>query len=274
MLRSLLTFCLVIIIILPLQAQRTLIKIDPDLRANSERMKIKRKGIRSFGRYEFGPYKVISGKKGWGKAQTKSPLFGRTSEYKSSQKQHFVFVEYTGDSVFCNIEVRTSIKEVNHESSFVFREIFKWHDYEIQESYTSYHALFKSNKWDDDWNLIIVSPAKLPVDEESYEIEEDIYAWDNKTDYKSILTNGETTYWLRRVTEFEDNGKRSMYELMGPDLTLGWEFILNDEAVAAVRFIPMNHMYSWIHVKLDKKQRLLLAAATTALCSRFLDTTR
>lgn len=255
----------------PVQGQRMQIDIDDALRANSERLKIKRKGIRSFGRYEFGNYKVISGKKGWGKSQVKSPLFGRTSTYKSTQKQHFVFVEQGGDTVFCNIDVRTSIKEVDHETSFLYREIFKWHEYEIQESFTSYHAVFSSNAWETDWSLIIVSPANLPVDVESEQIEEDIVVWDNKTDYKSILTNGETTYWLRRITSFIDNGKRSVYQLMGPRLTLGWEYALGREALAAVRFVPLNHMYSWMHNKLDKNQRLLLAAASTALCSRFLD---
>ncbi len=240
-------------------------------------MKIKRKGIRSFGRYEFGPYKVISGKKGWRKSETKSPLFVRTSAYKSSQKQHFVFVEIAGDTVHCNIDVRTSIQEVDHEKSFVIREIFKWHEYEITESYNAYNAVFTSVNWNSDWNLIIVSPAQLPENDDISEeddillIEKDVFVWDNKTDYKAILTNGEQTYWLRRITAFEDNGKRSIYQLMGPSLTLGWEFIKEDEALAAVRFVPMNHTYSWIHNKVDKDQKLLLAAATTALCSRFLD---
>jgi Icc-related predicted phosphoesterase len=46
-----------------------------------------RKGVSSVGKYEFGPYKVISGKGGIEKTTRKSPLFTDDSSIKSSPKK-------------------------------------------------------------------------------------------------------------------------------------------------------------------------------------------
>ncbi len=62
------------------------IRLDDDLKANSKQMQAKRKGISSVGKYEFGPYRVVSGKGGWEKTTRKSPLFSDNSSIKMSTR--------------------------------------------------------------------------------------------------------------------------------------------------------------------------------------------
>ncbi len=82
-----------------------LIKIDESLKVNSQQVRAKRKGISSVGKYEFGNYKVISGKGGWETTTSKSPLFSDNSSIKSSSKKSFVFVHEKGDTAIANISV-------------------------------------------------------------------------------------------------------------------------------------------------------------------------
>ena len=49
----------------PSSSAQKKIYIDELLKLNSEPMKAKRKGSESVGKYEFGSYKVVSGKLGW-----------------------------------------------------------------------------------------------------------------------------------------------------------------------------------------------------------------
>ncbi len=87
-----------------------LVRIDESLKLNSQQMRAKRKGISSVGKYEFGTYKVISGKGGWEKTTQKSPLFSDNSSIKYSTSKSFVFVSDEADTSFANISVAENVE--------------------------------------------------------------------------------------------------------------------------------------------------------------------
>ena len=105
----LLIFCFQYSFTLSSTAQK-LIRIDENLKLNSEQMRAKRKGISSVGKYEFGSYKVISGKGGWEKSSSKSPLFSDDSSSKYSTRKSFVFVGEEADTSIANITVAENVE--------------------------------------------------------------------------------------------------------------------------------------------------------------------
>lgn len=245
---------------LEIDAQRRFLQIDKDLRENSERMKITIEDIGDIGRFKFGPYRQISSNKGWKEITQEAPFFGSSSEWKSSQKQHFVLVENEGDTIFTNIDVKTFIKvEYNN---FIFREVFEWNNSWVTEGFTIYSANMSSKKVNSDWNLSAMNQEAVDTDGE---IERDYNA-----EEKIFLTNGEMIIKIKPVTKYE-NDKRAIYSfIVGLKFPLGYEFFLNEQSIGALRLVPLKHMYFWVHNDLNKEMKFILAASATTLCARFL----
>lgn len=109
--------CILIFFVQSSAAQK-LIRIDGDLKSNSQQLKAKRKGISSVGKYEFGSYIVISGKGGVGKTTQKSPLFSDNSSIQYTTSKSFVFVNEQGDTAFASIHVAENVEIDGAAGSF------------------------------------------------------------------------------------------------------------------------------------------------------------
>src|SRR5215470_4877475 len=84
-------------------SQNHMMKLEDSLKVNSEFMEAKRKSIGGAGKYEFGPYKIISSKKGATITKEKSKFFSKISEEESKQVSSFVFTGHETDTVEANL---------------------------------------------------------------------------------------------------------------------------------------------------------------------------
>jgi hypothetical protein len=229
-----------------------LIRIDENLKLNSPQLRAKSKGISSIGKYEFGPYRVISGKGGWEKTSHGTPLFSDNSYIKSSSKKSFVFVSDEADTTFANISVAENI-EIDG-GSWVIRTFTPWSDAEVKNGEGIYECTFSFSSDTILWNLLVIYPLAAEVD--------GFYQMDDHTFFRGILTDNNT---LIEITEINVNekGKNS---LLNP--VLGYEFWLDSRSLAAVQVLPNNRWYVWIRFDLDSDLKFLLASAATAMLVR------
>lgn len=63
LLTSIISLLLIMIYTSSVYGQK-IMRLDNELKANSKPMEDKRKGISSVGKYQFGPYRIVSGKAG------------------------------------------------------------------------------------------------------------------------------------------------------------------------------------------------------------------
>jgi hypothetical protein len=228
------------------------VRIDDSLKKNSQKMQAKRKGISSVGKYEFGPYKVISGKGGWEKTTQKSPLFSDNSSIKSSTKKAFVFVSDEADTSIVNISVAENVA-IDGGSWFI-RTFTPWSDAEVKNGEGVFESTFSFSSDTVVWNLLAIYPVAAEVD--------GIYQTDDHTFFRGILTDNNT---LIEITEINENeqGKNSF---LNP--VLGYEFWLDSKSLAAVQVLPANRWYVWIRDDLDSDLKFLLGSAATAMLVR------
>lgn len=225
------------------------IKIDPQLKANSKPMPAKRKGFTDVGRYQFGDYQVISGKSGWTKTTTKSPLFQDRTSSNSSKKQSFVFVDNQADTAFANTLIRENV--TSYDNDLFARTFLTWNRAELIEGKGIYETDFKISSDTSDWKLVVIYPLAVEMNNEIYK--------DYKTQFKGILTNNKTYIEIRSVIENE-NGKKPF---LNP--VLGYEFWIGSESVAAVQVMPISNTNVWIKEDLDPKLKFVLASGAAAL---------
>lgn len=229
-----------------------MIRIDQALKLNSQEMRAKRKGVSSVGKYEFGPYKVISGKGGWEKTTRKSPLFSDDSSIKSSTKKSFVFVNDQKDTAIANISVAENV-EIDAGSWFI-RTFTSWSDAEVKNGEGIFECTFSFSSDTASWNLLAIYPVAAEVD--------GMIQMDDHTFFRGILTNNNT---LIEVAEINVNqeGKNSF---LNP--VLGYEFWQDSKSLAAVQVMPGNRWYIWIRKDLDADLEFVLASAVTAMLVR------
>lgn len=226
-----------------------LIKIDEALKLNSQAMKAKRKGVSSVGKYEFGSYKVISGKGGWEKSSSKSPMFSDNSSSKSSTKKSFVFVNDKADTATANISVAENV-EIDG-GSWLLRTFTPWSDAEVEVGEGVFTCDFSFSFDTAQWSMMAIYPVAAEVD--------GIFQTDDQTFFRGILTNNQIVIDITEVTVNEE-GKSS---LLNP--VLGYEFWKDSRSVAAVQVLPGNRYYVWIREGLDPELTFMLASAATAM---------
>jgi hypothetical protein len=225
------------------------IKIDELLKLNSQQMTVKRKGVSSVSKYEFGPYKVISGKGGWEKTTQKSPLFSDNTSMESSSKKSFVFVNDMADTCIANIRVAENI-EID-EGSWFFRTFTNWSVTEVQKAEGVFETVFSFSADTTLWNLVVIYPTAVEID--------GTYQSDDQTEFRGLLTDSHTLIEIEQITERED-GKDSMFNPF-----LGYEFWQGTRSLAAVQAMPLNKWYVWIRDDLDPELKFVLASAATAM---------
>lgn len=231
---------------------QNLIKIDERLKLNSEQMRAKRKGVSSVGKYEFGNYKVISGKGGWEKTTSKSQLFGDNSSIQSSSRSSFVFVNDRSDSAIANISVAENI-EIDQDSWFL-RTFTTWAEAEVKNGEGIFTCDFSFSSDTALWTLVAIYPVSAEVD--------GIYQMDDHTTFRGMLSNMHTQIEIAEI-QVNEEGKNP---LLNP--VLGYEFWLDSRSLAAVQVLPANRWYVWIREDLDPDLKFVLASAATALLVR------
>ena len=231
-----------------------LIRIDEDLKRNSQQVRAKRKGLSSVGKYEFGPYKVISGKGGWKKTTQKSSLFSDNSSIKSSTTKSFVFASEQGDTAYANIVVAENVK-IDGGSWFI-RTFTPWSDAEVKNGEGIFECALSLSSDTVPWSLVAIYPVAVEVD--------GIYQTDDHTFFRGLLTDNNTQIEIAEinVNEAGDNS------FLNP--VQGYEFWLDSRSLAAVQVLPANRWYVWIREDLDPDLKFLLAGAATALLVRLM----
>ncbi|HET9825534.1 MAG TPA: hypothetical protein VFP87_09370 [Chitinophagaceae bacterium] len=219
-------------------------KISDSLRAHSEFWEAKRRSVGAAGKYEFGPYKIISGHKGFTTTKTKSKLFSRFSEEESKQKSSFVFTDQK-DTLVVNISDQSILHVERAPAGMVFDRrgitIEPVNEAKITTSQNNFSAIISPNSDAGEW-VILYGLVRDSLKQKHY-----VYA----------LTDGTTEIELRDVNVGAD-GKTSMMWTYH-----GYEFFLNGRAVAAVQTAAKQ--YVWLANDLDPKMKTILAVAMTAM---------
>ena len=229
-----------------------LIKIDESLKTNSHEIRAKRKGVSSVGKYEFGTYKVISGKGGWEKTSSKSPLFSDNSSIKSSTKNSFVFVNEKADTALVNISVAENV-EIDG-GSWLIRTFTPWSDAEVKNGEGVFECTFSFSSDTAQWSLVAIYPVAAEVD--------GMYQLDDHTFFRGILTDNQSLIEIAEIT-INEEGKNPF---LNP--VLGYEFWHDSRCLAAVQVLPANRWYVWIRDDLDPDLEFVLASAVTAMLVR------
>ncbi len=244
----LLFICLQVAFVSSLTAQR-MIKIDGQLKDKSQAMIAKRKGFRAVGKYEFGPYKVISGKANWTKGFTNSPLFGRDTYSGSSTKKSFVLINDKADTCIANILVVVNIQ--TEEKSSLLGVLLNQKDFVVNEGEGIYETVFSFSNDTTQWKLDVIYPLSVEQD--------GISKRDNHTKFKGVLTADTSLIEIREV-DIINEGNNSF---LNP--VKGYEFWQDDVSVAAVQFMPMNRMFVRIRNDLDESFQFILSSAVVAV---------
>jgi hypothetical protein len=245
---ALMVICLQVAFIQASFAQKT-IKIDAQLKAKSQPMTVKRKGLVNVGRYEFGIYKVISGKTGGQTTRTRSPFFGDNTSINSSENKSFVFINGTADTTIANIHITENIK--TYDGNWFSRTFLNWNDSQIEKGQGIFETAFEFSADTTSWKLAVIYPLAIEQNGNIY--------LDNNTKFKGVLTDTKTFIEIKEVSVNED-GKKAM---LSP--VLGYEFWLDSKSVAAVQVSPIHKSIVWISDDLDNRLKFILASGAVAL---------
>jgi hypothetical protein len=232
-----LIMCVLLIVIYSLSATaQKIMKLDNQLKANSQPMEAKRKGVSTIGKYQFGPYKIVSGKAGWTTSKSSKRFFSFETETESRKKSSFVFVANDKDSVLVNTATNTKAKETS---------IGNWTN--LNQSNDNYIILITPSNDTTEWKMIVVFKSGSEV----------------KSNYKSdgTLTDGIANIEIRAVKQWDD-GATAAFKLI-----IGYEFYLDNQAIAAVQasIDTMKKKYVWLDQNLSEHMKLVLAAASASL---------
>ncbi len=242
------------------------LNIDSVLKANSTPIKIKRKGISAIGKYEFDGYKLISGKAGWITSKSKTSIKS-DSKIESKNKQSFVFVNQVNDSVIVNSAINTEAEilvdsiiniwvgdviAIEAKNNFFNRTFFNWSGRTLNKGSEKFVANLLFLKDNTSWNLSMISPIMVEVD--------GVYQMDTSTEFKAVLSDGTSEIEIIKIHHIE-GAKISL--IRGP--SMGYEFYLNNKAVASIQYAPRDRLFIWFHSDLDERLKFVLASVSTAL---------
>jgi hypothetical protein len=226
-------------------SQKKMMRVAPELIANSKPMEAKRKGISTVSKYEFGPYKIVSGKAGWTRTKSRSRIFSGVTESQSKSKLSFLFVANNRDSVQVNTISTTDTRELDLNRGFRLGNA-DWGQV-LQNNTEKYLATIDLANDTTSWNMAMVTAVGTEV---------------LGSRFKGVLTSTVQTYEIQEVIHFND-GKINSFGFI-----LGYEFLQNGKVVAAVQGGTNTFLktFVWIDNRLDEStQRLLATAAATVL---------
>ena len=222
-------------------------KLDDDLKANSEQMEAKLKGMSRVGKYEFGPYKIVSGKAGWGTTKWSENKSNSETYSESKSKLSFVFTVNGKDTILVNTTTNKKFNE--SESKSLLGDMTT-----LNKSIDNYIALISPSYDTTGWEMILVSSTGAEVE--------------GKFRAEGVLTNGVTNIQIREIKQWED-GKNTTFKMI-----CGYGFFRDNTEIAAVQsnFDLSPKKFVWLRQNLDEQMKSILAAASAALMVHTIDT--
>jgi hypothetical protein len=210
--------------------------LDNGLKENSKPIEVKRKGFSSIGKYEFGPYRIVSGKAGWTTTRSNKRFFSFETTSESKKKSSFVFVANGKDTLQVNTSTNTKLSETNIAD-------WSW----INQSNDNYVAVIATTSDTAVWRLMLVSISGEAVE--------------GNFRAAGILTDGVKEIQIREIKQWND-GKSPALKLI-----CGYEFFLDNNSIAAVQssIDTFQKKFVWLHQTLDEPMKSVLAAAAAAL---------
>jgi hypothetical protein len=228
-----------------------IMKLDTALKANSEMLVVKTKAAVVVGnilKYKFGPYEVVSTRAGWISSKNRKNFFDRVEKAKSKQQSSFVMLINDKDSITGSLSINTQADYLWERYLMVEKSSLSIKtEPELKSSTKNVIASISLPGDTTEWNIIYVS--KLNPDSSS------------RVNKYGVITDGITSIEIGEVHQWE-NAKERVWQL-----TKGFEFYLNEEAIAAVQ-TPMDTFqkkYVWMKNGLDNKFRNLVAATAVIL---------
>jgi hypothetical protein len=217
-----------------------IMKLDDDLKANSKPIEAKLKGISRVGKYEFSPYRIVSGKTGWGTSKSSKDKFNSETMTESKSKASFVFTVNDKDSILVNTTTNTKFSE--SESNFLFGDVTT-----LNKSIDNYIALISPSYDTLVWKMILVTNTGAEVE--------------GKNKAEGVLSNGVINIRIKAIKQWED-GKNTTFKMI-----CGYGFFLDNKEIAAVQsnFDLSPKKFVWLHQSLDDQMKSVLAAASASL---------
>jgi hypothetical protein len=232
-----------------LHAQQKDIVIDEDLAANAEKMKVKM-GAQWMGKifkFKFGDYAVTDSKNGWTTTSGGTNFWGTTA--RSESKNEFSFDLTDKSAAQKAIVNAASILTSEELRSFTVFSTLAIGTDELLKSSNNFTAFITSTFDEDDTWVLIKS------------LEDGSQA---NYDFRAFLTSPNRTIQVESTTS-NKNGQDSR-----SIPAKGYEFIENGKSLCAVQYygggtLGMNKSIIWIRSDLSSQDKLILAAAMTAL---------
>jgi hypothetical protein len=233
-----LSVSLILIYNLSLSGQK-LMKLDDDLKANSTPVEAKLRGFSIVSRYEFPPYKIVSGKAGWGTSRSrKNRLFSETYT-ESRSKSSFVFTISDKDTI--KVNTTTSTKFSESDSKFLFGDMTT-----LNKSIDNYIALISPAYDTTAWKMVLVSSSGAEVE--------------GKVKSEGVLSNDITKIQIRAVKQWED-GKNAAFKMI-----CGYGFFIDEKEIGAVQSNDFSaRKFVWLRNDLDEQLKSILAAASASI---------
>jgi len=223
-----------------------MMKLDDELKTYSQPMEAKRKGISTVGKYEFGPYKIVSGKAGWTITKSKerfvlvnsfkAPIFNLDYNTESKNKSSFVFIANDKDTLLVNLTT-------NSKASETYIGPLSWLNQSNENYITMISPVADTSKW-----VMILNTNSGAKVEGNYTAE-------------GVLTDGVTNIEIREVKQWED-GKSPAFGMI-----CGYEFYVDNHSIAAVQSCldTTKKKFVWLYPDLDEKIKSVIAAASASL---------
>jgi hypothetical protein len=218
-----------------ISAQRTM-KMDADLKNNSTPMPASRKGISAVGKYEFGQYRIISGKSGWKTTNSTKRFLSFETNSESKSKSSFMFLANGKDTLNVNISLNTKTSQI------YFAEFST-----LSRSNDNFIAIISSPADTVVWRLILAASS-------GEEVKEHFIAEGNLTDSVNQINI--------KMIKLLENGKKL---LMNANCV--FEFIWIDKVIAAVQTsidVSLKRTV-WLRSDIDEELKKILAAASASL---------
>jgi hypothetical protein len=213
-----------------------IMKLNIDLKSGSQPVEAKRKGMSSVGKYEFVPYKIVSGKGGWSTTTSNKKMFSFKTKSESKSKSSFVFTINDKDTINVNTATNTKFTETE-VGNFGF----------LNNSVDNYSAIIAPEYDTTLWKMVV-----------TFNMGEDV---NGNFKAAGAMTNGKMTIEIREVRVWED-GKTPMMKAI-----CGYEFYLDNTAIAAVQSCldTTKKKFVWLKQDFDQPIKNILAAASAAL---------
>lgn len=233
---SIMMICIALIMVHASQSYgQKIMMLNSELKANSKPLEVRIKGISTIGKYEFGPYRIVSGKAGWGSTRSSKRFADFETRSESKSKSSFVFVANNKDTILVNNSLNSKFR-VSDFGGFS----------QLNQSTDNWVSLISPPADTSVWKLIVVSSYGTEVK--------------GKNQAEGVLTDGVTNIQIKAVKQWED-GKSPMFKMI-----CGYELSIDSNSVAAVQSGQASpKRIVWLNQNLNEPLKSIIAAAVASL---------